>query len=67
MRRITSMASATWMVIGPGRDVVATIGDGQNGVERGCLTPPEGVDSEGDLLWLSDSGNDRVLLFRMRR
>lgn len=59
--------SHTLKVIGPGRDVVATIGDGQNGVERGFLKTPEGVDSEGDLLWLSDSGNDRVLLFRMRR
>lgn len=54
-------------VIGPQRNVLATIGLGQGELGRGFLKTPEGVDSEGDLLWVSDSGNDRVLLLRMRR
>jgi DNA-binding beta-propeller fold protein YncE len=33
----------------------------------GELRTPEGVEVRGDTLWLSDSGNDRVVKYRIRR
>lgn len=51
---------------GTGR-LVATLGSGQPGRGAGVFTTPEGVDSADDRVWLSDSGNDRVVVYRITR
>ena len=33
--------------------------------EPGRLATPEGVEIRDDILWIADSGNDRILRFRM--
>ncbi len=40
------------------------LGNGRPGKGPGVLTTPEGVEVMGDILWLSDSGNDRVVKYR---
>lgn len=40
-------------------------GKPEKGPEK--FTTPEGVETRGDTLWLSDSGNDRVVKYRIRR
>ena len=47
--------------------LVATLGSGEAGRGPGLFRTPEGADSAGDLVWLADSGNDRVVLYRVRR
>lgn len=46
---------------------VATLGDGQAGKGPNRLRKPEGVEVRGDRLWISDTYNDRILLYRIRR
>jgi DNA-binding beta-propeller fold protein YncE len=53
--------------IDPAGRLLATLGTGQRGRGVGVFRTPEGVDSSGDTLWLSDSGNDRVVKYRYRR
>lgn len=38
---------------------------GRAGKSPGRLRTPEGVEVRGDILWLSDSGNDRVVKYRI--
>ena len=45
------------------RALVATVGSGQRGEGRGRLNQPEGVAVAGDLVWISDTYNDRVVLY----
>ncbi len=45
------------------RALVATVGSGQRGKGRGRLNQPEGVAVAGDLVWISDTYNDRVVLY----
>ncbi len=59
--------SHTIKFIDPTGRLVATLGDGKAGRGDGVFTTPEGVDSAGDRLWLSDSGNDRVVVYRVTR
>ena len=40
------------------------LGDGRAGKGPGKFTTPEGVEIRGSDLWLSDSGNDRVVRYR---
>jgi len=47
--------------------LVATLGSGKPGLGPGMFRTPEGVDSRGDLIWVADSGNDRVVLYRFSR
>ena len=47
--------------------LLATLGTGRPGKGEGVLRTPEGVESAGDILWLSDSGNDRVVKYRILR
>ena len=54
-------------VIGPDGTVVAVLGTGRAGRGPGRFRTPEGVEVEGDTLWISDSGNDRVVKYRIRR
>ena len=54
-------------VIGPDGRLDAVLGSGERGRGANRFRTPEGVDSAGDTLWLSDSGNDRVVKYRFRR
>ena len=47
--------------------LLATLGTGEAGLGAGVFRTPEGVDSAADRLWLSDSGNDRVVVYRVMR
>ena len=47
--------------------LVATLGTGKAGLGAGVFRTPEGVDSAADRLWLSDSGNNRVVVYRVMR
>lgn len=46
---------------------VATLGTGSAGRGDGMFRTPEGVDSADEHIWLSDSGNDRVVRYRVTR
>ncbi len=50
--------------IAPDRKLVHTLGDGQAGRGDYQLTTPEGVEIRGSTLWISDSGNDRVIKYQ---
>lgn len=52
-------------IIDPGGRLLATLGAGRPGKGEGVFRTPEGVDSAGDILWLSDSGNDRIVKYRI--
>lgn len=47
--------------------LVATLGDGRAGLGPNRFRTPEGVEVSGDLLWIADSGNDRVVKYRFSR
>ena len=52
-------------VIGPDGQMRLTIGTGSAGHGPGRFTTPEGVEIRGDIVWLSDSGNDRIVKYRL--
>ncbi len=54
-------------IIDPNGRLLATLGAGRPGKGEGVFRTPEGVDSAGDILWLSDSGNDRIVKYRIVR
>ena len=54
-------------IIDPRGGLLATLGTGRPGKGEGVFRTPEGVDSAGDILWLSDSGNDRIVKYRIVR
>lgn len=45
--------------------LVHVLGDGKPGKGPGRFRTPEGVEIRGDTIWLSDSGNDRVVRYRI--
>lgn len=51
--------------IGPDRELRHVLGDGKPGRGIGKFRTPEGVEVRGEELWLSDSGNDRVVKYRL--
>ena len=51
--------------IGADGKLLHVLGDGRAGKGPGRFTTPEGVESRGEELWLSDSGNDRVVKYRL--
>lgn len=53
--------------IAPGGELIHVIGSGRAEQGPGKFTTPEGVEVEGNTLWLSDSGNDRVVKYRINR
>ena len=59
--------SHTVKIIDPSGRLLATLGTGRPGRGEGVFRTPEGVDSTGDTLWLSDSGNDRIVKYRIMR
>jgi len=46
-------------------DLLLTLGDGSRGKGANRFTTPEGVELRGSTLWLSDSGNDRIVRYRI--
>ena len=47
------------------RRAVAVIGTRTRGRGGGMLSQPEGVEVRGDRLWIADTYNDRIVLFRL--
>ncbi len=47
--------------------LLLTLGTGKPGMGPGAFTTPEGVEIHGDLVWISDSGNNRVVRYRIIR
>jgi len=45
--------------------LLLVLGDGRPGKGAGRFTTPEGVEVRGSELWLSDSGNDRVVKYKL--
>lgn len=48
-------------------ELLLTLGTGRPGKGPNQFTTPEGVEVRGDLVWISDSGNDRVVRYRIIR
>ena len=46
-------------------ELLYVLGDGSAGKGPNRFTTPEGVEIRGDELWLSDSGNDRIVKYRL--
>lgn len=46
--------------------LLKVIGSGRGGKGPGEFRTPEGVEIRGDSVWLSDSGNDRVVKYKIR-
>ena len=51
--------------IDAGGRLVLVLGDGKAGKGENRFKTPEGVELQGSTLWLSDSGNDRIVVYRM--
>ena len=54
-------------IIGPDGRLLLVLGSGRPERGPGKFTTPEGVEVKGDTLWISDSGNDRIVKYRIRR
>lgn len=54
-------------VIAPDGKVLHVMSDGRAGKGPNTFRTPEGVETRGDIVWISDSGNDRVVKYRMVR
>ncbi|MBA1147679.1 beta-propeller fold lactonase family protein [Ectothiorhodospiraceae bacterium WFHF3C12] len=54
-------------IIGPDGKLLLVLGERAPGKGLGRFRTPEGVEVRGDIVWLSDSGNDRVVKYRLRR
>lgn len=54
-------------VIGPEGKLLLVLGTGEEGMGPGIFRTPEGVEIRGDIVWLSDSGNNRVVKYRIKR
>ena len=52
-------------IIGADGAVLLVIGTGQPDKGPGVFKTPEGVEVSGDTLWLSDSGNDRIVKYKL--
>lgn len=51
--------------IGPDRSLLFQLGSGKAGRGDYQFTTPEGVEVRGNQLWISDSGNNRVVRYRL--
>ena len=45
--------------------LLKVLGTGKPGLGEGIFRTPEGVEIRGDIVWISDSGNDRVVKYRI--
>jgi len=51
--------------IGADGTLLHVLGDGRAGKGQNRFTTPEGVELRGEELWLADSGNDRIVKYRL--
>ena len=51
-------------VLDPDYRIIAVTGSGERGRGPGQLNRPEGVETRDGLIWISDTYNDRILLYR---
>jgi len=51
--------------ISPEGELLLVIGTGEPGKGSGEFTTPEGIEVKGNTLWISDSGNNRVVMYRI--
>ena len=54
------------LIIAADGRLLKVLGSGKPGKGPGVFTTPEGVETRGDTLWISDSGNDRVVKYTIR-
>ena len=52
-------------VISAQGDLLLVLGDGNPGMGPGKFRTPEGVETLGDIVWFADSGNDRIVKYRL--
>jgi len=52
-------------IVGPDGQLLLVVGTGRAGKGPGKFTMPEGIEVNGDTLWISDSGNDRVVKYKI--
>ena len=52
-------------IIGADGTLLATLGNGKAEKGPGKFTTPEGIEVRGNTLWISDSGNDRVVKYTL--
>ncbi len=45
--------------------LLLTLGSGAPGMGADTFTTPQGVETRGDIVWISDSGNNRVVRYRI--
>ena len=57
--------SHTVKFIDPERNLMLVLGSGKPEMGPGVFTTPEGVEVLRNTLWISDSGNDRIVKYRM--
>lgn len=53
-------------IIGADGTVMLVLGSGQPSRGPGEFTTPEGIEVSGDMLWISDSGNDRIVKYKFK-
>ena len=46
-------------------DLLLVLGDGNPGMGPGKFRTPEGVETLGDIVWFADSGNNRIVKYRL--
>ena len=56
----------TVKVIAPDGKLILVLGTGKPEKGPGKFTTPEGIEAMGDTLWISDSGNNRVVKYKIR-
>lgn len=54
-------------IIDPDGNLELVIGTGRSGEGENIFRTPEGIEVRGDTLWIADSGNDRVVKYRISR
>ncbi len=47
--------------------LLLTLGDGIPGLGPGKFSTPEGIEVQNGALWISDSGNDRIVKYKLTR
>lgn len=52
--------------IAPDGKLLLVLGTGRSGKGPGKFETPEGIEVRGDTLWISDSGNDRVVKYKLQ-
>ena len=61
------MVTAEFVDIGNKGDLILLLGTGRPEMGPGQFKTPEGIEVKGDTLWISDSGNDRVVKYTITK